>query len=206
MKKLIISFLLIVLVFLANAQDTKVNVLQGLESSQSHNQDTKLTATLNKATRLFGVKEDITTVIMIIPSGEVVDVLGSDSTYFHVAYQDSEGYILRRHATLNNVTTQVSPAVQQQANVQEEQPIQRQQISRFSYLENKYGTSMAASLIAGKIWKGMTTEMVQDSWGTPKKISRFISGNIVKEEWIFNNSWLFFENEILTDWGPVKEQ
>ena len=206
MKKLIISFLLIVLAFLANAQDTKVNVLQGLESSQSQNQDVKLTATLNKATRLFGVKEDITTVIMIIPSGEVVDVLGSDSTYFHVVYQESEGYILRRHATLNNVNTQVNPSIQQQTNVQEEQPAQHQQVSRFSYLENKYGTSMAASLIAGKIWKGMTTDIVQDSWGTPKKINRVFSGNIVKEEWIYNNSWLFFENDTLTDWGPVKGQ
>ena len=62
---------------------------------------------------------------------------------------------------------------------------------------------MAARLIAGKIWKGMTTDMVQDSWGTPKKINRVISGNIVKEEWIYMNSWLLFENDTLSEWGPV---
>jgi hypothetical protein len=95
--------------------------------------------------------------------------------------------------------------VQQQANVQEEQPAEHEQVSRFTYLENKYGTSMAARLIAGKIWKGMTTDMVQDSWGSPKKIKRVISGNIVKEDWFFNNSWLYFENDTLIEWGPARE-
>lgn len=182
MRKLTISFFLMLMAFSISAQDTK------------------FTATLNKATRLFGAKDDLTTVIMIIPSGEVVDILGSDSTYFHVVYQESEGYILRRHTTVNKTTASV---VQQQTNVQEGQPVQQQQVNRFSWLENKYGTSMAARLIAGKIWKGMTTDMVQDSWGTPKKINRVISGNIVKEQWIYMNSWLLFENDTLSEWGPV---
>jgi hypothetical protein len=179
--------------------------LQGLESVQSQNQDTKLTAIVNKATRLFGAKDDLTSVIMIVPAGDTVDVIGSDSTYFHIIYQESEGYIFKGHATMQNITNDVAPAIQQQSNVQEEQPVQQQQVSRLSYLENKYGTSMAAKLIAGKIWKGMTTDMVQDSWGGPKKINRVINGNDVKEDWFYNNSWLHFENDTLIDWGPVKQ-
>jgi len=205
MKKLTISILMMMLAFSLNAQDNRVNTLQGLESAQSQNQDTKLTAIVNKATRLFGAKDDLTSVIMIVPAGDTVDVIGSDSTYFHIIYQESEGYIFKGHATMQNITNDVAPAIQQQSNVQEEQPVQQQQVSRLSYLENKYGTSMAAKLIAGKIWKGMTTDMVQDSWGGPKKINRVINGNDVKEDWFYNNSWLHFENDTLIDWGPVKQ-
>jgi len=204
MKKLTISILMMMLAFSLNAQDNRVNTLQGLESVQSQNQDTKLTAIVNKATRLFGAKDDLTSVIMIVPAGDTVDVIGSDSTYFHIIYQESEGYIFKGHATMQNISNDVAPAIQQQSNVQEEQPVQQQQVSRLSYLENKYGTSMAAKLIAGKIWKGMTTDMVQDSWGGPKKINRVINGNDVKEDWFYNNSWLHFENDTLIDWGPVK--
>jgi hypothetical protein len=50
----------------------------------------------------------------------------------------------------------------------------------------------------------MNTQMVKDSWGSPKKINRVISSNMVKEEWIYKNSWLYFENSTLADWGPVK--
>ena len=205
MKKLTISILMMMLAFSLNAQDNRVNTLQGLESVQSQNQDTKLTAIVNKATRLFGAKDDLTSVIMIVPAGDTVDVIGSDSTYFHIIYQESEGYIFKGHATMQNITNDIAPAIQQQSNVQEEQPVQQQQVSRLSYLENKYGTSMAAKLISGKIWKGMTTDMVQDSWGGPKKINRVINGNDVKEDWFYNNSWLHFENDTLIDWGPVKQ-
>jgi len=207
MKKLTISIFLMLLAFSVNAQDNRVNALQNLESGQSQNQDAELTAIINKATRLFGSKDDLTSVITIVPAGDTVDVIGSDSTYFHIIYQESEGYIFKRHATIKNIIANVAPVSEQQSYVQEEQPVQQQQqqISRFSYLENKYGTSMAARLISGKIWKGMTTDMVQDSWGGPKKINRVINGNEVKEDWFYNNSWLHFENDTLIDWGPVKE-
>jgi hypothetical protein len=64
---------------------------------------------------------------------------------------------------------------------------------------------MAARLNAGKIWKGMTAEMVNDSWGTADKINRIISGNVVKEEWIYRTTWLYFENNTLLEWGPVRK-
>jgi hypothetical protein len=64
---------------------------------------------------------------------------------------------------------------------------------------------MAARLYEGKIWKGMNAQMVKDSWGSPKKINRVISGNIVKEDWFYNNTWLHFQNSTLADWGPAKD-
>jgi hypothetical protein len=208
MKKLIISFLSLFLILAINAQTSKTDVLQDLEKNQPAGQELKLTATTTAATRLFGAKDDLTTVIMILPKGSVVDVIGSDSTYFHVLFEENDGYILRRHALLDEPATVSQPAIRKVEPVaQETKPAvqQEQQQSRFSYLEDKYGTSMAAKLSAGKIWKGMNAEMIRDSWGKAQKINRIISGNTVKEEWIFKNTWLYLEDDILVEWGPIRK-
>jgi hypothetical protein len=154
---------------------------------------------------LFASKDDLTSVILIIPADSVVAVLDSDSTYFHVIFQENEGYIFKRQAVLNKVPVNAQQAVQSQPEVQGNEPVQDQQQSRLSYLENKYGSNMAARLISGKIWKGINSDMVKDSWGTPEKINRVVNGNIIKEEWIFKTTWLYFENNTLLEWGPVKK-
>jgi hypothetical protein len=132
-------------------------------------------------------------------------VLDSDSTYLHVVFHENEGYIFKRDAILDKIPVIPQVTVQTQPAVQESAPVQEQQQSRFSYLENKYGYGMAGKLISGKIWKGMNAEMVKDSWGTADKINRIISNTIIKEEWIFKNTWLYFENNTLLEWGPVKK-
>jgi hypothetical protein len=159
---------------------------------------------IKSASRLFGEKEDLTSVIVIIPAGSVVTVLATDSAYLKVSFDESEGYILKRDAIINTSQVAPQPSVKQENVRQDEGPVGEKQVSRFTYLENKYGTSMAARLIAGKIWKGMSAEMVKDSWGAPLKINRII-GDIVKEEWIYKNSWLFIDNNTLIEWGPVNK-
>ncbi|MCX6328941.1 MAG: hypothetical protein NTZ85_05420 [Bacteroidia bacterium] len=209
MKKLLISLFLFSVIVYVNAQNDRSVVLQDLEKNQPAAQDVKLTATLKSATRLFGEKDDLTSVILIIPSGSVVNVIGSDSTYLHVIYEEDEGYIFKRHAVMNEPVVETKPVEQKQEPVQEvttepQQQQQQQQVSRFTYLENKYGTNMAAKLIAGKIWKGMSSEMVRDSWGKPQKINRVIGDNIIREEWIYKSSWLYIENDFLVEWGPIR--
>ena len=204
MKKVICSILLISWFgSTASSQDSRSTVLQFLENDQTVNQNNYVTATIKTSTRLFGDRNDLTSVIMIIPSKSKVTVLGYDSTYLQVAYEEDEGFIFRRHAVIDKPveSTSTTPQVQEAPRV--EQPAQQQQVSRFSYLENKYGTNMAARLISGKIWKGMNSEMVKDSWGPAKKITREVSGNIIKEEWLYNYSWLYFENNTLVEWGPA---
>ncbi|MCX6335303.1 MAG: hypothetical protein NT092_13560 [Bacteroidia bacterium] len=206
MKKLIISFLSLILAGAINAQSSKTDILQNLENNKSVNQELKLTATTKAATRLFGAKDDLTTVIMVIPKGSVVDVIGSDSTYFHVVYEENDGYIFKRQAVLDEPTDISKPVIQKAEPVREPNPaIQQQQSGRFAYLENKYGTGMAAKLIQGKIWKGMHSEMIMDSWGKPQNSNRVISGNTVKEEWTYKNTWLYLENDILVEWGQLRK-
>jgi hypothetical protein len=240
MKKIIFSFLIILCTISASGQPGRTDRPE--YGVQSGNQDGAVTATLKMSTRLFGSKDDLTTVIYIIPSGSVVTILGSDDTYYHVAFEEDEGYIFKRHAEIDKPKAAEQPVnqpqyQQSQPNRQNQQYQQNQQnqtdrqyqqnqqnqqnqsgrqyqqdqrggrsqeMSRFSYLENKYGTSMASRLVSGKIWRGMTTEMVKDSWGNARKINRVISGNTVKEEWVFSNAWLYFENDELLEWGPVR--
>jgi len=202
MKKLAAALFLIALAITAGAQDNKINTLQGLESGTAARQNNEQIGILKSASRLFGAKDDLTSVIFIVPAGDTVLVTGSDSTYYHVLYQDTSGYLLRKHLKVQNLPF-VSAVQDQQQNIQDAQQ-NSDQGNRFSYLENKYGTSMAARIIAGKIWKGMTTGMVRDSWGNPGKINRVVESTIIKEEWIYSNSWLFFENDVLIQWGPVR--
>jgi hypothetical protein len=202
-KKLIFSALFLLIVIAAQSQANKAVLLQDLEKNQSANQKVTTTATLKTSSRLFGAKDDLTTVILIIPTGSTVMVLGSDSTYLNVAFEENEGYIFKSHAVIDKTPANTIQTIQPQQVLPEAKPVQEQQSGRFSYLENKYGTNMAKRLIAGKIWKGMNAEMAKDSWGTAEKINRRSTGNILKEEWFFKNTWLYFENNTLVDWGPI---
>jgi hypothetical protein len=214
MKKFIISGFLLFVISSVYPQVAKTDVLQDLEknkSNQAVEQKTVTTGTLKSATRLFKDKDDLTSVIMVIPQDSVVYVLGSDSTFLNVDFEGNKGYIYAKHAEVNSPVRVTKPApIQSQAgqesgNEQEARPVQKQTISRYQYLENKYGPSMAARLYEGKIWKGMNAQMARDSWGSPKKINSVISGNVVNEEWFFSSTWLHFQNSTLTDWGPIKD-
>ena len=205
MKKIIFSFLFFLSIAAVQARVNKTDRLQNLDKNSVEYQDGTVTATLKSSSRLFGSKDDLTTVILIIPAGTNVQVLGWDTTYLKVLFEDNEGYIFKRQAVIDVKPAQPQTANQAERPVQTEQPVQQQQVSRFSYLENKYGSNLAARLNSGKIWKGMSGEMVQDSWGSPQKTDRVINGNVIKEEWIYNNTWLYIENNMLTDWGPVRK-
>jgi uncharacterized membrane protein len=84
------------------------------------------------------------------------------------------------------------------------QVIQQNTRSRFSLLEEKYGTGIAARINSGKIWKGMNAEMVKDSWGSPQRINRIINGNTMNEQWTYKNTVLYFRDNLLVDWGPLR--
>jgi uncharacterized protein YxeA len=203
MKKLIFSSILLIVMIITQAQSIKEDQLQNLEKSQSPRQEQKVTATLKSASRLFGMKDDLTSALMVIPTGSVVTITGSDSTYYKVTYEESEGYIFKRDAVINK-TAPVTTTAPPKENVQNiDQQAAQGKVDRFTYLENKYGTSMANKLMAGKIWKGMSAQMVKDSWGTPLKVNRDIN-DVVKEEWVYKKTWLYFENNKLLDWGPVQ--
>jgi len=203
MKRIVFISVIILCFASVKAQTNKADQLQALEQNQSDNQKIIATAVLKSSSRLFAEKGDLTTVILIIPADSVVSVLGTDSTYLHVLYQDSEGYIFNKKVEIHAIPANQQQVLSSQQVDQYPQQAPEQQ-SRFTYLENKYGTTMAARLAAGKIWKGMNSEMVKDSWGVAERINRVISGNTIREEWYYRKALLYFENNTLLNWGPAK--
>jgi hypothetical protein len=204
MKKFIFPALFMAGLISISAQNDKSALPESLEASQNVSQDVTTTATVKTSTRLFKTKDDLTSVILIIPSGSIVSVLGSDSTYLIVNYQENKGYIFTKHAVIDKVPNtfkemQSSPAIM------EAQPVQTETDGRYEALVSKYGSSMAARLYAGKIWKGMNSEMARDSWGAAEKVNRVVNGNVIREEWIYRSTWLYFENNTLLNWGPAKK-
>jgi len=204
MKKIIPSVLFLLFALALQAQQNKTVLRENPGINQPANQDVTTTATVKQSTRLFGEKDDLTSVIVVIPAGSRVNVLGSDSTYLQVSFEENEGYILKRHAVIDRIPVNTPQTINQQPAVQQQQPDQGQQ-DRFSFLEKKYGSAMADRIMAGKIWKGMNSEMVKVSWGDADRINRIVSGNVIKEEWIYRNTWLYFENNTLLEWGPVRK-
>ncbi len=166
-------------------------------------QDDILTAICKIATRLFKDKNDLTSVIMVIPASSTVEVIAADSAFLIVNYEGNRGYINSEHAEIKKEVK----AVQSDAEgyLRTGRTVQRTKVSRMEYLENKYGTSVARRVYEGKIWKGMKAEMVKDSWGSPLKITSRINGNIIKEEWFYRNTTLYFENYRLFGWKQTKD-
>ncbi len=200
MKKVLIFVLLTAITYVSFAQDEQGKTSG--RSDQDQNATDEITATVKSSTRLFKDKGDLTSVILIIPSGSAVTYLDSDSTYMHVVYDSNEGYIYNKQATIDQAPAGNETDQQQAADqAQQDQPE-----DRYTYLVNKYGSAMADRIFAGKIWKGMNSEMVRDSWGAAEKINRTINNNFIKEEWVYRKTWLYFENNTLVQWGPTQNR
>jgi len=172
-------------------------------------QDYQILATKG-AVRLFADKEDLTSVIQIIPDGTVVEAISADTLFTLIRLGEVEGYVKsdRLTAALPVVTTtqpEVQP-VQEAAPVQPVTDVQARQIStdRFQTLVDKYGTDLASKIYQHKVWKGITSDMARDSWGKPKQINKMYVDNSIDEECIYSKSYLYFRDGVLIEWGPVK--
>jgi len=203
MKKLLIFCSLVIFSFAANAQVDRSEVLRKIESNRTASQTRADSAIIKSPARLFAERENLASVIMVIPERSTVEVLGSDDTYYHVVFEGNEGYVYLNQAEIYKPVRSVVPVAKQQPQVRQEVPV-RQRGDRLTYLENKYGVRIGNLLYEGKAWKGMTSDMVKDSWGSPRKIDRTISGNVIKEQWFYRDTWLYIQNNVLAEWGRIK--
>ncbi len=222
MKKILaVATVLTITALAVCGQQVKTELLEQLENRLQVQQPLK--GVTRGALRLFGEKDDLTTVIMIVPNGAEVAVLDRDSVYVHVKYLEYTGYLVADRVEITGVAdTTVQREVQRQTAVQQEvrqqgqvrdsavavrqEARQQYQVSpenRMTYLEHKYGKNIASRIYAGKIWKGMTPEMVKDAWGEPDRINRVTRNNVLMEEWIYRSTWLLIEKGRLAEWGPV---
>lgn len=163
-------------------------------------------ATVKGSSRLFGDKDDLTSVITIIPDGSTVEVVTIDSLYTLIRFEGNEGYV--KSEKLGAPAEMISAQDAEPAAAEQPEAMQPQQASagtdRFEMLVSKYGTDIGKRLYQHKVWKGVTSEMARDSWGKPVQINRMFVDQSVDEEWIYSKKYLYFRDGILIEWGPVK--
>jgi hypothetical protein len=64
----------------------------------------------------------------------------------------------------------------------------------------KYGKENGTRISLGRIWKGMTLEMLEDEWGKPDKTHTDKHPWGVFTQLYYGDIAYFFKNSILTDW------
>lgn len=161
------------------------------------------------AVRLFADPEDLSSVIQIIPDETVVEAMSADTLFTLVRLDGLQGYIKSSSltASLPAVTSDQTrtPLPEQVPETTVTEKVQRQiPTDRFRMLTEKYGGELAKSLYQHKVWKGITSEMALESWGSPHHINRMIVSRSIEEEWIYSRSYLYFRDGILVEWGPVR--
>ncbi len=170
------------------------------------------------AVRLFGDKDDLTSVIQIVPEGTVVEVIKADTAYTLVRFSEVEGYIRSDKLTASLPVVYASQPTQKAqeatAQVYQEQAVparpqaEMQQeyapANRYEALVSMYGADIGIPLYQHKVWKGINTDMARDSWGKPIQINRTYVDQSVDEEWIYSKKYLYFRDGVLIEWGPVK--
>jgi len=67
-------------------------------------------------------------------------------------------------------------------------------------LIDRYGSSITERILNHKIWLGMTRAMAIESRGYPEKNNRTVTAFGTHEQWVYENIYLYFENDILTSW------
>jgi hypothetical protein len=184
MKKVIASMLILFMGIIVCAQDLQQ-------------------ATTTRSVRLFSDKDDLTTVIQLIPEGSTVEVIKTDSLYSQVRFGEVTGYVKSDGLAPSEPVVSATPVAQPQAV--EQQQYEAQPEDRYAALVAKYGTDIGKRLYQNKVWKGVTSEMAIDSWGKPKQINRMYVDQSVDEEWIYSKKWLYFRDGILIEWGAVKQ-
>ncbi len=68
------------------------------------------------------------------------------------------------------------------------------------YFLKKYGKKIGERILNGQVWKGMTEEMLRDSYGKPDKIDRNKQKWGVFSQWYYGKQIFFFKNGKLIDW------
>ncbi len=64
--------------------------------------------------------------------------------------------------------------------------------------KQKFGEENWNLVLNGKVKIGMTKEMCELSWGEPKDVNNTITSGNKSEQWVYENNYLYFDNNKLT--------
>lgn len=162
--------------------------------------------------------------ILRLNKNDEVEILGANDNYLFVRKDDFYGFvspmfiskddsevndfinglieddrIQREVEKLERIASQEKNAKEQLAKAKQQNAIREQK--RLQEIKSKFSPETAQRIIDKQIWIGMTREMATASKGFPKQINRTVMSNLVKEQWVYENSfYLYFDNDILTAW------
>jgi hypothetical protein len=159
-------------------------------------------------------KDDSSADILFQPKkGEIIELIdyGDFNDYWKVSYKNSFGYV-------NDVFIQQTSEIQNFKKIliakktlkAEEQKLLNtkrlagQKENRKKDLIKRYGAEIANKILAGKIWLGMSSEMAKESWGLPEQNNRTVGTWGTHEQWVYGDTYLYFENGTLTSWQDSK--
>jgi hypothetical protein len=145
-------------------------------------------------------------------NGSIIDVLGENGSeiyefnsrdsvicdwykndHFHVSYQGVIGWIPAYKLKDEFLTSALFADLMKKCDTVSG-------LKRMKTLTSRYGSTTAKRIIEGKIWMGMTKEMTRESRGDPEDINRTVGSWGVHEQWLYNGTYLYFENGKLTSW------
>jgi hypothetical protein len=166
--------------------------------------------TTTSVCRLMTDPDNTRTTTAYIPTNTELTVLEIKGEFILVTYNEGQGYINSNKVEYKNSAPQ--PQQPQQTQYTQSPTVDSEidymspefQKARFEILVEKYGLESAKALYNHKIWKGISHNMVRDSWGKPLEIRRTINSSRVTEEWIYKKHKLVFIDDVLSQWGPVK--
>lgn len=167
-------------------------------------------------------------IIKCISRGDKVKVSEAWGDYYKVIFDGEKGWISK--AALQNESEIIQKNILREEKArlykekqdsiereriliekqqQKEYEIKQQQIERQRKSENekrkvelirKYGNTNGLRIFEGKIWIGMTKSMLLESWGRPNDINRTVGAWGVHEQWVFGDTYVYLENDIVTSW------
>jgi len=201
---ILLGFLLIVPLNAQQFNDLESKLTQLEQNSTKSNIQTEATDTSFKSNgvtssgcRLYSDIGNLSSVIAIIPADTRIFIVDIMDEYYYIKTEDNQGFVKK---------SKIKPDqsyIEKPSEVLNKPDTAKVFSSKLEYLRYTYGWETAQKIFDHKIWRNMTTNMVEDSWGRPDKINRIISSGQVKEEWIYPSTYLIFLNEKLMDWGPV---
>ncbi len=142
-------------------------------------------------TRFFSDIENMSSVIQMIPENVEVQVFEPIGEYYSAYFDGSYGFLFISKVDPVNFDPEVFQV--------KPEPLTAEQ-DKYAFLVQKYGQENADQIMARKVWKGMTKDMVLDSWGKPRQIDRYIGKTSVKEEWYYKTRVLFIQDGKLVGW------
>ena len=153
-------------------------------------------------TNLYEERGTWTKTIATIPPLMTLLAYDFKNNYYFVEYDTLNGYVFCLDIeTIEQKNKRIEKEqIKKQNQIQKELATQNELRERKNSLVRKYGEVNGEKIFNGKIWLGMTKEMVIDSWGQPRDINKSVGSWGVHEQWVYYNSYLYFRNGKLTSW------